>query len=61
MRGRIKKRGVADHNLCFKSGRSGSKMGPYSQLRGHLLEEDNRPQQLLAGATLHSGNTLWKN
>jgi hypothetical protein len=37
-----KKRGVADRNLSFKSGRSESKIGPYSQLQGHLLEEDNR-------------------
>jgi hypothetical protein len=26
------KRGVADHSLTFKSGRNGSKIGPYSQL-----------------------------
>src|SRR5258708_34954224 len=30
------KRGVADRSLSFKSGRSESKIGPYSQLRGQF-------------------------
>jgi hypothetical protein len=31
------KRGVADRSLSFKSGRSESKIGPYSQLRGQFV------------------------
>jgi hypothetical protein len=44
MRGRTK-RGVAERSLSFKSGRNGSKIGPY----------------LLAGSALHTGNTFLKN
>jgi hypothetical protein len=39
MRGPTKKRGVADSSLSFKSGRSGSKIGPYSQLRGQICRK----------------------
>jgi hypothetical protein len=36
MRGPTKKRGVADRSLSFKSGRSESRIGPNSQLRGQF-------------------------
>jgi hypothetical protein len=45
-------------SLSFKSGRSGSKIGPYSQLRCEL---PLRRAQLLAIDALQSGNMFWKN
>jgi hypothetical protein len=45
-------------SLSFKSGRSGSKIGPYSQLRCEL---PLRRAQLLAIDALQSGNMFSKN
>src|ERR1700744_5562079 len=46
------KRGVAECRLSFKSGRSGSKIGPYSQLRSQFAgrRQSARPVAPIAGA-----------
>jgi hypothetical protein len=49
------KRGIADRSLSFKSVCSGSKIGPYSQLRGQFPEEDykgNSPVAAIGGRSL---------
>jgi hypothetical protein len=52
------KRGGADRNLPFKSGRNGSKIGPYSQLRGQSVGRSQAAPEQIPLPRAHSGGPI---